>query len=143
MLLAQQVVLAAAILFTTALAACGEPSEGPEAGTRLEDVIKEPQQFMGRTVTVSADVSEIITSRSFRLGGEDTGGIGLLVFSAAGTQDLDDDDVVRVTGTVREIAYDTFREDFGFEARDDVRQSEGEAAIAASSVTVINETGGG
>lgn len=136
-------VVPALILLGTGLAACGEKSQGPEAGTDVEDITSQPETFVGRKVTVSADVDEVITPRSFRIAGEDIGGGGLLVFSAQGKQDLDDDDVVRVTGEVREIVYHRFKDDFGFEARDDVRESEGEPAIAATKVTVINETGGG
>lgn len=144
------------LLLVAALAgACGEESAGPQEGTEVEHltgeefggepgVLDTPAEFLGKQVTVSGDVSAILGPSSFRIAGDDFGGESLLVFSAGDRPELDDDDVVRVTGTVREISLKTFEEDFGVrEPETDVGGMEGEYALSASEVVVIGSGSGG
>lgn len=102
----------------------GEAEVGEEGAVRVADIVGEPDQFVGRTVTVEADVEEVFGPRAFALD-EDAplaGGIDndLLVLgkegqALAGIDDQWRDNKVRVTGTVaraqlieieREIGWD-------------------------------------
>ena len=105
-------VLLLAFLLAAGVAACGrgdDESAGPETGrTDVEDVtegdepITEPDRFVGQTVTVSGEVSDLLGPSAFEIAGEDAGGEGLLVVGAAQAPTLGDDTVVQVTGTVRD-----------------------------------------
>ena len=84
----------------------------PRAGmTRVGDIMGNPAQYVGQTVTVEADVEEVLGTFAFLLDEDDlvTGGIDndMLVLSpkSAQLQDIDDqwlNNKVRVTGTVRQ-----------------------------------------
>lgn len=112
--------LAAAALLPLSATACGDDdTAGPETGTDVQDITEEDQyfadgdEFVGETVTVSAEVSEVLGSKSFVVNGDDWGDDSLLVLSAEEATSLQEDDVVRVTGTVREFTYDTYANDYG------------------------------
>lgn len=103
-----------------------EPGNEAEQGgeTRVADIVGEPESYVGKTVTVSADVEEVFGPMAFALDEDSplTGGIDndLLVLSkkAGALEEIDDqwlDNKVRVTGTVgtwgaveveREIGWD-------------------------------------
>src|SRR5687767_12023458 len=81
------------------------------ATTRVGDIMGNPTQYIGDTVTVEADVEEVLGTFAFLLDEDDalTGGIDndMLVFSpkSAQLQDIDDqwlNNKVRVTGVVRQ-----------------------------------------
>jgi hypothetical protein len=91
------------------LAVGGDVSMTP-ATTRVGDILGNPAQYVGDTVTVEADVEEVLGTHAFLLDEDDmlTGGIDndMMVFSpkAAQLQDIDDqwlNNKVRVTGVVR------------------------------------------
>lgn len=114
-------VLAAAVL-PLSLTACGDDDEtaGPESGTDVEDITEDQyftdDQFVGEEVTVSAEVEEVLNEQSFVLDGGDWGDESLLVVSADKAQSLQEDDVVQVTGTVREFVYDDYADEYGLVA---------------------------
>lgn len=95
------------------LAACGDDDDdgaGPEEGADVEDITEDDAYFdndehVGEEVTVSAEVTEVLTPTSFELGGADWGDDSLLVVSATEAPDLAEGQVVQVTGTVREFVY--------------------------------------
>lgn len=138
-----------ALVLAAGAAACGradDESAGPERGPAdVEDVtdgdepITEPDRFVGQTVTVSGEVSDLLGPSSFEIAGEDAGGEGLLVVGAAQAPTLDADAVVKVTGTVRD-GFDVAEaeRDLGL-TLDDERFSSflGRHYVAASSVEVL------
>jgi hypothetical protein len=108
-------VIVAAGLAIAALAGCGNDTAGPETGASVgevqedaagvgEEPLEEPGPFVGQTVTVSADVSEIITPGAFTIAGtENTGIEPLLVIAQQPNQvNVVEDTAVAVTGTVRQ-----------------------------------------
>lgn len=99
---------------------CGD-SAGPETGVDVQDVAFDADELLGEEVTVSAEVLDVVSDEAFWLGGDDFGTSAVLVVNAAGTT-VQEDQVVQVTGTVREFEEDAFVEDFGFE--DDVFDDE-------------------
>ncbi|MGY1709318.1 hypothetical protein ACI8AC_07370 [Geodermatophilus sp. SYSU D00758] len=115
-------------------------------------VFEDAQALIGQEVTVSAAVSEVLTTTdvgsAFRIADET--GEPIAVISANPPAELDVDDVVRVSGTVVQVQRDTFEQDFGIAADglfDDAEAFfsafEGEAAIAADQLEVLQEQSGG
>lgn len=116
-----------------------EPVDGIDDDT--EEVFDDPTSFVGQTVTVSGEVSEIIDESAFEIAGEDLGGEGLLVVQADASVDLEADTVVRVTGTVRESDFQALETDLGVEFDDALfARYEDEHLIVAGSVEVIDST---
>ncbi|MDK3255766.1 hypothetical protein [Blastococcus capsensis] len=108
------------------------------------------ESFVGQEVTVSAEISEMVTTTdigsSFRIAGES--GDPIPVVSASPMAEMDANDVVQVSGTVVQVQRDTFEEDFGvaadelFEDADAFfEEEEGSIAIAADRIEVLQEQG--
>ncbi|WP_157936777.1 hypothetical protein [Geodermatophilus chilensis] len=111
-------------------------------------VFEDAEALIGQEVTVSAGVSEVITTTdvgsAFRIGNET--GEPIAVVMASPPAQLEVDDVVRVSGTVVKVQRDTFEQDFGIasdELFDDPEAFfsafEGEVAIAADRMEVLQE----
>ncbi len=90
------------------------------AVTRVGDIMGNPTRYIGDTVTVEADVEEVLGTFAFLLDEDDalTGGIDndMMVFSpkSAQLQDIDDqwlNNKVRVTGVVRQSAVADLKRD--------------------------------
>ena len=107
---------------------------------------EEQPDIIGQEATISAEVSEVITSNStgsaFRIGGES--GPSVAVLSGSAPEGLDANDTVRITGTVQRITRESFEQDFGLaedELFDDVdgffEEFEGQPAIAATEIEVL------
>jgi hypothetical protein len=152
-----------ALAMATSIAACADDSAGPETGTDVEEVAEEPMEdetgddeaaqgaesLVGQTVTVSAEISEVISPGAIRIGGDEGGDESLLVVSGAaesfaemgfGVSEglVDDDVVVQVTGTVREFDIADFEEEFGVDYDDDLFEPfEGEHVIVADDVSTL------
>lgn len=108
--------LAAAVAAALPLAtvACG--SEQPERVVGVDDVrdseLFASDKVLNETVTIDADVSDVLTPTSFELHAPDLGDESLLVVSAIEHEDITEDDAVTVTGIVREFVYDEFATDY-------------------------------
>lgn len=88
----------------------------PAARSRRAAAASAP--LAGQQVTVSGNVSEVVSASAVRLGGDDFGGDGLLVVGVSRT-DIDKGDDVRVTGTVRTFDAARFETEFGWDFYDD------------------------
>jgi hypothetical protein len=128
-----------------------DPPDDPaadEAASGGEMTDEEKAELIGQEVTVSAEVSELITDSdvgtAFRIAGES--GPSVAVLATTPPEGLDQDDVVRISGTITMISRDSFEDDFGI-AEDDLfddpdgffDESEGDIAIAATEVEVLQE----
>jgi hypothetical protein len=72
------------------------------------------ESLVGQSVTVTAEVSEVLTPAAFRIGGDGFGEDGLLVLSpAAGT--LSEGQEVVVIGIVRQFERDQLEGDLGWD----------------------------
>lgn len=115
----QWIAAAAAVVLPFSVAACGsDDTAGPETGTDVEDITEDDQyfasdEFAGQTVTISAEVEDVLSPKSFVLNGDDWGDDSVLVLSAQEAQDLQEDDIVQVTGTVKSFTYDDYAGDYG------------------------------
>lgn len=129
------------------------PDVGADGGNAGESDIfgEDAQNLVGQQVTVSAEVSELVDhseiGAAFYIAGES--GEPIAVLSAGQVDQLQPDDVVEVSGTVKVVQRDSFEEDFGA-AADDLftdpdaffDEAENQVAIAADSVEVIDEQAG-
>ncbi len=105
-----------------------DESAGPERGVTVEDVAESDafeddgfaDDFLGRQVTVSGNVSEIVSSDAIRLGGDDFGGDGILIIGVT-TANISEGQDVRITGTVREFDPIALQREFGSAAFNDHR----------------------
>lgn len=126
--------------------AVGALGDGADAGADGEPAGQ--SDVIGQEVTVSAEVSELITSTdagsAFRIGADS--GASVAVLATAQPEGLDTNDVVQITGTVRMVNRDSFEQDFGiaegdlFEDADAFFQEfEGQLGIAATNIEVLQE----
>lgn len=119
---------------------------GEEASQEMTD--EEKAALVGQEVTVSAEVSELITNSdvgsAFRIAGDS--GPSVAVLATTPPDGLEKDDVVQISGTVKMVTRDSFEDDFGI-AEDDLfddpdgffEESEGDVAISATEVEVLQE----
>lgn len=141
------------------LTACGDTA-GSEAGVDVADIQQEPvvddagvfdtpdyadpMSFVGQTVTVSAEVNDLISTQAFTIAGTlQTGADELLIVSAGGGPAVTEDSAVEVTGTVLERFDVVGAEEFVGADLDDglFTDRNGEPYIQADTVELIPATG--
>lgn len=132
-------------LAALALTACG--TTGSEKGADVEDVVEEDtpayfadNQYVGKKVTLSAEIGEVIGPTSFTLEAENFGDDSLLVVSAKNTT-LSEDETVKVTGVVRTFEYADYVDEYDLE--NDAALYEpfvGEEFLVAKSIDVTPDT---
>lgn len=121
--------LALSAVAALGLAACtSEDTAGPEEGVDVEDVqeaeqdvnvgVFDPQPLLGDEITVSGEVSEVLSANAFRIAGDEFGDEGLGIVTA-GPPELEGGAVVQVTGIVRERDTTTLEDDLGVDLTDD------------------------
>ncbi len=129
------------------LGADGGVADGTEDTVGFFD---DTQSYVGQEVTVSGEVSEMVTTTdvgsAFRIAGESGDPIAVVMSTPSG--ELDANDVVRVTGTVVQVQRDTFEEDFGIAADelfDDAdawfEEEQGSIAISAERMEILQAQG--
>lgn len=135
----------------TVAGATPAPSPADPAGStvRVADITGNPEQYIGRTVTVEADVEEVLSPMAFTLD-EDApvaGGIdnALRVFSpqSARLANIDDqwlNNRVRVTGTVRRVTVVELERELGWDLNPEIEaEIEGNRPVMiASSIQRVN-----
>ncbi|MGW0497749.1 hypothetical protein ACWD0Z_20700 [Streptomyces sp. NPDC003007] len=99
--------LAALLLGGAILSGCGNgDTEGPEKGADVQDVQetslwRDVHRWVGKEVTVSADVNEVLNRHSFTLAGVPESDVDELLVVSADTTDVEEGETVQVTGTVK------------------------------------------
>ena len=144
--------LAAAAAGLLLLAGCGDDDDTGD-DVSIEDVTEEPgldygplgqvieggDQYIGEEVTVTGEVTAQVNDRVFHIAAEpDTDGL-LIVSQEPIVDELDSDDVVEVTGTVREKDADSFEEEFDMPYDEAFTDLRGRHAIDATSVEVVRQ----
>ncbi len=120
------VLLTAVPLLALATVACGDDSAGPEEGATVEDVregaevFEEPGRFLGDTVTVSAEVGDVIGPAAFEIAGEGGRPPILVVGAPNAVPNISDNSVVKVTGTVRTFDVGAVERDPGIDLDDEL-----------------------
>lgn len=136
-----------------AVGTTGTTDGAQDGATRVADIVAAPDRYFGKTVTVIADVEEVLGPRSFALD-EDAplrGGIDrdLLVFSrnAADLTDIDDqwlNNKVRVSGTVGRYSVVEIERELGWDLDPQLEaelERSGAVLIASSVQRVSREAG--
>ncbi|OOC55978.1 MULTISPECIES: hypothetical protein [Nocardiopsis] len=132
-----------------ALSACGDGgTAGGEEGPDVEDVQEDGEGDeegdgddenveLGSTVTVSSEVTEVLSNQSFRLEGTDDWENDPLLVVSARQADVAAGDVVEVTGTVEEFEYTTYSEDYSLAEEGDYEHFEEQRFIVADQVSQV------
>ncbi|MGW0497748.1 hypothetical protein ACWD0Z_20695 [Streptomyces sp. NPDC003007] len=135
--------LCALTLGATLVTGCGEEdTAGPDRGADVEEVqeaelLGDVDRWLGKKVTVSADVNQVINRNAFTIAGTPASGTDPLLIVSADATDLDKGRTVRVTGTVRE-RFEAVRvgDDLGLDWNDDLfTEWDDKHYIVASAVT--------
>ncbi|MDP8960233.1 MAG: hypothetical protein M3N32_01180 [Actinomycetota bacterium] len=135
--------LAALLVATLLLGACGREEDRPEAGATSEtpatSVFAEPKDFVGRDVDVRGRVDSVVSPRMFNLQDLEPSGDRVQVFTK-GDPPIDEGQVVRVEGTVREFDLAAFEQELGVELEDRLYDAFiGTAVILARSIEILEE----
>ncbi|MFI7481299.1 hypothetical protein ACH9EU_02670 [Kocuria sp. M1R5S2] len=154
----------ATVLVAASLGLAGCGTEGPETGTDVEDVtdgeiVESPAQasegagemayegeynqqfqdevttYVGEQVTLSAEVSRDLTSDTFEIGGPVDP--LLIVEEQEELPPVEEEQVVRVIGTVHESFDVTVVEELGIDPVEELDAYEGEPYIRATSAEII------
>ncbi len=139
------VVLLLAVLAVAGVACGNEESNPPPTDRDAErgieplgkDFFFDPARYIGREMTVTGYVSDLLTPVAFRIAGERFEGGGILVVSDDRLPRLDDGDLVQISGIVRPFKTEEFARQLGV-VLDPVtfHQFEGGVAVAARNVVV-------
>lgn len=113
-----------AVACALVLAGCGAgdtpgPDTGAAGGTLAENDWFDTEDYLGRTVTVSATVATVLGPQAFLLAGEDDGDDTFLVLSRDTPRELSAGEDIQVTGTVRRFHYDTLADRMGWTSQRD------------------------
>jgi hypothetical protein len=121
-------------------------SEGPAAGVVVSDITDNPQEYVGTTATVSGEVNDLVAPNAFTIGGEDFLGTDELLIVGAkqlpnivegveGEVEVGEDDIVQVTGTIREFNVADIEDELGYGLDDAVfEEFAGEPVVVAKNV---------
>lgn len=146
-----KIMLAVACIGVLALAGCArertvEAKREPASGVTIRDIRDNPDSYRNKTVTVSGEVDEVLSPRAFEIGGEGFAFPGSLLViakqdlpSIAGRTNgmLREDDIVQVTGTVRDFRREQIQREVGMQlSQDEYSKWEGQPVIVADSVQV-------
>lgn len=147
-------VAAGAVALALLLGGCGDDgSAGPNEGVTLDDVTEEDgldfdtgegepddaDAYVGEEVTVSGEVAARINDTTFHIGDESVDDSLLVFADEAIIPELSSNDIVQVTGTVREVDRDTFETEFGIPWDDEYAGVGSRHAVIATEVEVIGE----
>ena len=129
---APAIALGLSILFLTAASACAPRTStradldavvaAPNVTTTVQEISRQPERFVGRSVTVSGEVGKVLGPRWFTVGGEEFDGAEILVLGRSTVpgilSDLADsgkvmNDIVQVTGVVRTFEEDALEREIG------------------------------
>lgn len=109
-------------------------SDGPERGVTVNDVLDHPDRYLGRVVSVSAEVEEgPRTPQVFLLGDR-----GLLAVSAEPHPELFVEATAYVSGEVRRFGLEELEQELGIDLDDaQLRRYEGEPVLVVEVVEVV------
>jgi hypothetical protein len=82
--------------------------DGPEYGITIHDVLDDPDRYLGRTVTLSAEAEEVYTPHAFKLSDAD-----LLVVSPRPLRFIVEEATAYVTGTARIFDAEALEHELG------------------------------
>lgn len=110
-------------------AGAAEDEVAEEASPEVEDIADDyfgNDEYLGETVTISAEVTNVITGTSFVVAGEGYGDESLLVISTTPMPNVQEGQTESFTGTVQQFNYDEYAGDYGLDADEGEYESYGE-----------------
>ncbi|MFN2555265.1 MAG: hypothetical protein ABR592_00055 [Nitriliruptorales bacterium] len=138
--------LAVALLAATLLlGACGRQETEPKRGatpkeTPTESVFANPRAFLGQDVELRGKVGSVISPRMFQLDDLERTGDRVQVF-AKGEPRIDEGQVVRVEGQVREFDIADFERELEVDLEDDLFDAYiGTPVILARSIQILEQS---
>lgn len=116
--------------------------DAPDVGVTVGDITENPTAYMGQNVTVSGEVEEIYTTGAFTLDGGDWGmDDDLLVVGATAPRAITEDDLVQVTGEVRQFTLVDVERDLGADLDDEVfARWENRPVVVAQSTQLLERS---
>ncbi|MDP8909610.1 MAG: hypothetical protein M3N47_10960 [Chloroflexota bacterium] len=122
-------------LLVAAIVAVGCGDDEPAADPGISDITSEPAQYVGQSVDVRGEVSDIFYLQGGFMLDESGGGDDLIVYDMILPLGVVEGDEVQVRGIVR-LVDDDFRRQAGDQFFDDLafKDVEGQAAIQATSI---------
>lgn len=135
----------ALLVATLLLAACGGDESQPKVAATSErtpaaSVFAEPKDFVGRDVEVRGRVGSVISPRMFNLEDLERSGDRVQVFTT-GDAGIDEGQVVRVEGAVREFNIAAFEQELGVDLEERLYDAfVGTAVILARSVEILERS---
>jgi hypothetical protein len=151
------IAIVAAILFAVVtLIDQWRGDEAPPAatfGVTVGEIVNQPEQFYGETVTVSGEVNQVLQAFAFTIGGDAFGqGEELLVIGPpppvgedlAAEEVVDEMYIVQATGTVHEFDVAAIEQEIGAELDQEVlARFEGQPVLVAEGTVITPRTGAG
>lgn len=128
---------------TVVLGACGDDSAGPDTAASVEELAENNDPFgidaaqVGETVTVSAQVAEVLGPKAFSLLGQ-SAGENLLVLSRKPAK-VREGEFVEVTGKVRSFSHDAYGAKFNLGEADPYTPFDQEQIVVASKVQDVDQ----
>ena len=124
---------------------------GREGGHTIQNINKEPQNFYGKTVTVSGEVDKLLNPRAFQVSGEGMTNNDIIVITKKPLSDmtaqaaqLTEDARVQVTGTVRRFDMAAVEKEVGFDLDDKMFSDwRDKPVVIAESITITPAGQGG
>ncbi|HEV2065285.1 MAG TPA: hypothetical protein VGR08_00510 [Thermomicrobiales bacterium] len=111
----------------------GAGSAGYDLGVTVDDILAQPQELVGLTVTVSDEVEEhLLTPHAFLLGDS-----ALLAVSTTAHPELFVEATAYVTGEVRIFNYEEAERTTGLDLDERLRDYEGQPMILVESLTMV------
>ncbi len=109
-----------------------EDSESLEIGATVSEIAEDPNKFVGESVAVSAEVTDVRGPSAVAIGDEE-----LLILGDGIPAKVSEGDVLQALGTVRIVNQETAEEDFGLDLGDDVLDDfDGKPAVAANEINL-------
>ena len=135
----QGVIAACAACFTISLLGCGGSNGDSVIGASVDNLRSDPNAYYGSRLTVSGTVDEVISPTMFTMRGSSAENhlVVVSVDSIAPTADRTmtepvlEDDIVQVTGRVREFMASDLESEFGVSLPDDAAEFDGQPMIVA------------
>lgn len=135
---------AIALLLLVTLSACNlTNSDGSNTGTNISEIANAPNtNFIGKTVTVSGEVEEVISPKAFIIEGDRFfNDPELLVLNLSGSPIVNDSNI-QVTGTVRQFSKSQIENQFDLKLTQElVAEFRSKPIIVATALTLTPEPG--
>lgn len=141
------ITISIALCLGVALAGCGQANDRGTIGVSAESILDDPSAYYGSTVTVSGSVNRIISPTMFTIKGRESGD-ELLVMSIdsiaavsgrSAAEPVGEQDIVQVTGRIRDFARDDMESEFGLDFEDrEIAYESGPVIVARDAAATLS-----